>query len=291
MSRKWSAGLQSFCENRQIFVGHGFGAWLFILHRALLFCAAASLALSPCVAHAASADFDAKAAMAGVYSQDTSKDATLRATLDVTDTDGHTVKKRFILKRLGSLGNGKVLLRFTDPQDLRGVTLLSIDQPDQAPQQWLYTPATERVRSVAPRERSERFAGSDFTYEDIADHSLDDFNYEPLDAEDTIENHKTYKVIATPVTPDRSQYKYVYYWVAKDVPCILHAEMYGQDGRKVREMHASGLRKVSGIWGARRTEMRSVFEGTKSVLTIDEIHLNTGLDEAAFTPEALEANK
>lgn len=240
---------------------------------------------------ALAADFDAKAIMAGVYEQDTSRDATVRATLDVTGADGHTVKKRFTLKRLGSFGNGKILLKFTDPVELRGVALLSVDQPGQPPQQWIYTPATERVRSIAPRERSERFAGSDFTYEDIADHSIDDFTYQPLDAQDIIENHPTYKVMATPVAPDRSQYKYVYYWVAQDVPCILHAEMYGQDEHKVREMHASGLRKVSGIWGPRRTEMRSTLEGTKSVLTVDEVHLNTGLDGAAFTPEALEANK
>ena len=241
--------------------------------------------------HPAFAEFDAKAIVAGVYQQDTSRDATLRATLDVTDMDGHSVRKKFQLLRLGSFGNGKILLRFTDPPELRGVALLSVDQPGQPPQQWIYTPATERVRSVAPRERSERFADSDFTYEDIADHSLDDFTYQPLPAEDTIENHMTYKVLATPVAPDRSQYKYIYYWVAQDVPCILHAEMYGQDGRKVREMHASGLRKVSGIWGARKTEMRAILEGTKSVLTIDEVHLNTGLDEAAFTPEALETKK
>jgi hypothetical protein len=36
--------------------------------------------------------------------------------------------------------------------------------------------------------------------------------------------------------------------------------------------------------------MRSTLEGTKSVLTVDEIHLNTGLDSALFTPEALEKN-
>ena len=45
-----------------------------------------------------------------------------------------------------------------------------------------------------------------------------------------------------------------------------------------------------GIWGARKTEMHSLLEGTKSVLTVDEIHLNTGLDAALFTPEALEKN-
>ena len=249
-----------------------------------------ALAVCACSALSAFGEFDAKAILSGVYQQDTSHDVTLRATLNVTDKDGHTVRKKFVLNRVGSFGNGKTLVRFTDPQELQGVTLLSINQPGLTDRQWIYTPATERVRSVSPRERSERFAGSDFTYEDIAEHSLDDFTYQPLVADDVIENHKTYKIMATPVTPERSQYKFIYYWVAQDVPCILHAEMYDQDGRKIREMHATGLKREMGIWGARKTEMRSVLESTKSVLTIDEIHLNTGLDEARFTPEALEKN-
>jgi hypothetical protein len=251
---------------------------------------AALVSLAFCLSSALSvfAEADAKAIMAGVYRQDTSHDATLRAALDVTGKDGHTVRKKFTLSRVGSFGNGKTLVRFTEPVELRGVTLLSINQPGITDRQWIYTPATERVRSVAPRERSERFAGSDFTYEDIAERSLDDFTYQPLPADDNIENHMTVKILATPVAPERSQYKFIYYWVAQDVPCILHAEMYDQDGRKVREMHASGLRKESGIWGARKTEMRSILDGTKSVLTIDEVHLNTGLDAAMFTPEALE---
>src|SRR5580700_12045285 len=176
------------------------------LNAALLFLALCSSCALPVFG-----ETDAKAIMAGVYQQDTSHDATLRATLDVTDKDGHTVRKRFTLSRVGSFGNGKTLVRFTDPPELRGVTLLSINQPGLTDRQWIYTPATERVRSVTPRERSERFSGSDFTYEDIADHSLDDFTYQPLPAEDTIENHMTYKVLATPVAPDRSQYKYIYY--------------------------------------------------------------------------------
>ena len=250
--------------------------------------AAFSLVLCATYATAASGAADAKAIMAGVYEQDTSRDTTLRATLDVTDKDGHTARKRFTLRRLGSFGNGKILLRFTDPAEIRGVTLLSINQPGETPRQWIYTPATERARSVAPRERSERFAGSDFTYEDIAERVLDNFSYQLLPDEDVIENHKTYKIEATPVAPDLSQYKFIYYWVAQDVPCILHAEMYDREGRKVRVLHASGLRKVSGIWGTRKTEMSSLLESTKTVLTVDEIHLNAGLEESQFTPEALE---
>jgi len=246
----------------------------------LAFCASCAVSLL--------AETDAKTIMAGVYRQDTSRDVTLRATLDITDKDGHTARKRFTLTRVGSFGNGKTLVRFTDPPELRGVTLLSINEPGVPDRQWIYTPATERVRSVSPRERSERFAGSDFTYEDIAEHELDDFTYQLLPDEDNIENHKTYKILATPFAPDRSQYKFIYYWVAQDVPCILDAQMFDTDGREVREMHASGLKKENGIWGARKTEMKSLVDGTKSVLTIDEVHLNTGLDVARFTPEALE---
>jgi hypothetical protein len=251
----------------------------------------ATLALSFGCSLRAFAQTDAKAIMAGVYQQDTSRDATLRATLEVTEKSGQPVRKRFTLNRLGSFGNGKTLVRFTDPHELRGVALLSFNEPGTPAQQWIYTPATDHVRSVQPRERSEHFAGSDFTYEDIAEHVLDDFTYQMLPAEDIIENHHTVKIMATPVAPDRSQYKYIYYWVAQDVPCILHAEMYGEEGKKIREMHASGLRKVSGIWGARKTEMRSLLDGTKSVLTIDEARLNIGLDGSLFTPEALEKSK
>ncbi|HET6144241.1 MAG TPA: outer membrane lipoprotein-sorting protein [Candidatus Acidoferrales bacterium] len=244
-----------------------------------------------CGAFSLYAQDDAKSIMSRVYEQDTSHDATLRATLEITGKDGRGIKKKFIISRIGSFGNGKTIVRFTDPVELRGVKLLSVNKPGVPDQQWIYMPATERVRSISPREQSERFAGSDFTYEDIAEHPFNNFTYQLLPAEDVIENHKTSKIMATPTASANSQYKFIYYWVAQDVPCILHAEMYDEGGRKIREMHASGLRKVSGICGARKTEMQSLLDGTKSVLTIDEAHLNTGLDSAMFTPESLEKNE
>lgn len=230
---------------------------------------------------------DARAIMGGVYQQDKSHDATIRATLDIFGKDGRGQKKKFVLKRVGGPDDSKTLLRFTDPAEIKGVTLLSIIHKGDPDLQWLYTPAIDRVRSIAPRERSEPFAGSDFTYEDIAERTLDDFTYKLVSEDEVMQGHRTYKIEATPVAPDRSQYKYVYFWVGQDVPLILAAEMYDQNGKKVREFHASGLRKVDGIWGARRLEMISPMENTRTVLTIDDAQFNTGLNEKLFTPEAL----
>jgi outer membrane lipoprotein-sorting protein len=234
-----------------------------------------------------SATADARAVMEGVYQQDKSKDMTIRANLEIVGRDGTGQKKKFVLKRIGGLGDSKTLLMFTDPAEIKGVTLLSFIHKGEPDQQWLYTPAIERVRSIAPRERSEPFAGSDFTYEDIAERVLDDFTYKMLSDGEVMQGHKTYKIEATPVAPDRSQYKYVYFWVGQDVPVILAAEMYDQSGKKVREFHASGLKKVNGITGARHLEMISPLENTHTVLTIDDAQFNTGLDEKLFTPEAL----
>jgi hypothetical protein len=68
---------------------------------------------------------------------------------------------------------------------------------------------------------------------------------------------------------------------------ILFAEMYDAQGRKVRVLHATQLKREGGIWGARRTEMRTLQDGTRTVLTIDAVKFNTKLDEKLFTPQGL----
>jgi outer membrane lipoprotein-sorting protein len=234
---------------------------------------------------------DARTIMQGVDQQDTSHDATFRAEFNVFDKDNHSAKKRFLYRRIGLPGSSKILVVFSDPQEIRGVALLSITQPGAPSKQYIYTPAIRRVRDVAPQERSARFIGTDFTYEDISEHVLDDFSYKLLSENETIENHKTYKIQATPVDPQRSQYKFIYDWVARDVPVIMHAEMYDAQGREVRTLHATDLKHVSGVWGARHVEMASVQDGTRTVLTIDEVKFNTGLDEKLFTPESLEGTR
>jgi outer membrane lipoprotein-sorting protein len=234
---------------------------------------------------------DAAKIMAGVYQQDTSRDLTVRATLNVIDKEGKEHKKKFTLRRVGRPGDSRTLLKFTDPKEIRGVELLSINRKGVTDRQWIYTPAIDRVRSIATRDRSEPFAGSDFTFEDVAERVLDDYAYRLLNSGETIEGHKTYKIEATPVAPERSQYKFVYFWVAQDIPCILHAEMYDQQGHLVRVFHGSQLKHASGMWGTRRVEMSSPQLKTKSVLTIDGIQANTGLDEKLFTPEMLGKEK
>jgi len=230
---------------------------------------------------------DARKIMQDVYLQDTSRGTLMRASFEVFDKEGKHTKKEFTYRRIGSPGDSKTLVVFTVPEEIRGVALLSINRQGVSDRQYMYVPATQRVRTVVPQERSARFIGTDFTFEDIAERVLDDFTYRLIGEAETIEGHKTWKVEATPIDPSRSQYKYIYYWVAQDVPVIIHAEMYDAQGKQVRVLHASQIKRVSGISGARRTEMASTLTGTRTVLVIDDAKFNLAMDEKLFTPEGL----
>ena len=230
---------------------------------------------------------DARKIMEGVQSQNTSHDLTMKADFEIFDKQRKNAKKEFTLMRLQSNGESRTLVAFTSPAEIRGVVLLSVNEKGRPATQYLYTPATQRVRSVVQQERSARFLGTDFTFEDIGERAVDDFNYKLLSEGELIDGHKTYKIEAVPVSADRSQYKYIYCWVAQDVPVILFAELYDANGTKVRVMQATTLKRENGVWGARHTEMRTIADGTRTVLTINSVKFNTRPNEKLFTPEGM----
>lgn len=238
---------------------------------------------------------DARSIMEAVYRQDTSRDTSWRAVMDVYDRKGNVRRKKFHYRKLGSLGNSRTLLRFFDPAEVRGVGLLSINlgggqasAPGATERQWMYTPAIQRVRRIAAQERRQRFLGTDFTNEDMAERILDDFTYRLIGEGETIDGRRTWKIEARPVAPDRSQYAWLYLWVPQDVPYATLVEMYDRQGQRLRILKAGQLERISGIWVARRLEMFSPVENTRTDLFIEEIRFNTGLREDLFTQQALE---
>jgi hypothetical protein len=230
---------------------------------------------------------DAHKIMEDVYSQDKIHNLTMKADFKVFDKQGQSTKKEFTYMRMGAPGESKTLVAFTAPKEIRGVVLLSIIQHGAAASEYMYIPATQRVRSVVQQEQSARFLGTDFTFEDIRERVLDDFSYKVIGDAESLDGHKAYKVEAIPTGQGMSQYKYIYFWVAQDVPVILFAEFYDAQGNKARLLHATQLKRENGVWGARHTEMRTVADGTRTVLTINGAKFNTKPDEKLFTPQGM----
>ena len=109
-----------------------------------------------------------------------SKSQQYEGTLEVIGASKKVSIKRWEYWRIGSFGTSKVILRFTAPAEVKGVALLIVNHTDRASDQWMWTPAIERDRRIAAQDRSTRFFGTDFSFEDLEERDVDQFDYKLL---------------------------------------------------------------------------------------------------------------
>ena len=127
----------------------------------------------------------------------TAKSQRYEGLLQVFDAKGKIADKRWTFERLGSHGQSKAVLRFTAPAEVKGVALLIVNHPDRASDQWMWTPAIERDRRIALQDRSTRFFGTDFSFEDLEERDVDQYDYALL-GEETIDGAPCWKIQSTP---------------------------------------------------------------------------------------------
>ena len=92
------------------------------------------------------------------------------------DAKDKVTEKRWLFDRAGSHGRSKAVLRFTSPAEVKGVALLIGNHPDRASDQWMWTPAIDRDRRIALQDRSTRFFGTDFSFEDLEERDVDQYD-------------------------------------------------------------------------------------------------------------------
>ena len=100
-----------------------------------------------------------------------------------------------------SHGDSKAVLRFTAPAEVKGVALLVVNHPDRASDQWMWTPAIERDRRIALQDRSTRFFGTDFSFEDLEERDVNQYEYALL-GDETLDG---VAVLEDPVDAEGSQ--------------------------------------------------------------------------------------
>src|SRR5881296_2502750 len=118
-------------------------------------------------------------------------------TLQVVDTRNKITEKRWEYERIGSHGSSKAVLRFTAPAEVKGVALLVLNHPDRSSDQWMWTPAINRERRIALQDRSTRFFGTDFSFEDLEERDTNQFDYKML-GDEPIDGASCWKLQSTP---------------------------------------------------------------------------------------------
>jgi len=205
--------------------------------------------------------------------------------LQVFEGSGKPLEKRWMYSRLGSHGQSKVVIRFTEPAEVRGVALLIVNHPDRASDQWMWTPALERDRRIALQDRSTRFFGTDFSFEDLEERDVDQFDY-TLVGEEAVDGAACWTIQSVPKQTRSSQYTRSINWIRKDNYAWARIDSYVNND-VVRRLEFHDIRNVQGVWTARETAMTDLRRGSITRLALEKMEYNAPLKDSEFTLEAL----
>jgi Outer membrane lipoprotein-sorting protein len=197
--------------------------------------------------------------------------------LEVISANNKVSKKRWQSDRLGSYGNSKAAIRFTEPAEVKGVALLVVNHPDRSSDQWMWTPAIGRDRRIAQQDRSTRFFGTDFSFEDLEERDVDQYDFK-LEGEEAIDGAACWRIESKPKQGKSSQYTSSRVWIRKD--------NYAKD-KLVRRLVEKDIQNIQGIWTARLLEMTDLGRKSRTVLKLENVHYNVPMKDDDFTVQAL----
>ncbi len=243
-------------------------------------------ALAICAASAVSAAAqDARTIVQEAQRRTDAKSQHYQGLLQVFDAKGKITDKQWTYDRLGSHGASRAVLRFTAPAEVKGVALLVVNHPDRASDQWMWTPALERDRRIALQDRSTRFFGTDFSFEDLEERDVDQYDY-ALRGEDAVDGAACWRIESSPKQSKSSQYTRSIVWIRKDNYAFARIENYIRD-QVVRRLAYSSIENVQGIWTARVLEMSDLRRGSRTKLTLEKLQYNVPFQQEDFTLEAI----
>lgn len=144
------------------------------------------------------------------------------------------------------------IMFFVSPANVENTGFLTYDYDDGSKDddQWLYLPALKKVKRIAAADKSGSFMGTDFTYADMSNPDLDDYDYK-LMKEIEIDGNKVWQILATPNNEEeieRTGYTKSVVFVRQDNLVVIRSVAWVKEGNKNKFMEVKTLEQIDGIW-------------------------------------------
>jgi outer membrane lipoprotein-sorting protein len=212
--------------------------------------------------------------------------------MEITAADGSTETRTLSMWIRHLEGRpSKTLIRFEGPATIAGTALLTIRPPGKAQDNWLYVPALDQVRRIAPQNRTESFVKSDFTVEDLSVVVDTKNRLYTLKGEEPCGERTCVVVEDTPAN-DRaarlSGYGRVVLRVDKETSLVTMVRFYDKSDALLKVLKSDGMIQVGDYHRWTSATIANVQTGTRTVMTVTDRPTGT-VDDSVFSPSALEA--
>ncbi len=222
------------------------------------------------------------------------KDQEIMMEMILIDKKGKEKKREAKMLQKGS---EKRMIKFISPADVKGLAFL--DLPND--KMYLYLPAFKKIRRIASHVKNTSFAGTDFSYDDMASINYADEWVPGLmeskkeivsisaEKEKELESKgcEHYFLELKPKEGIKKDYSKLVMWVRKDNFYPVRIEYYSPEGKLWKVMERRKIVKESKYWVSKETEMSDLKKEHKTKMLITEVKFDQGLKDELFSQRYL----
>lgn len=184
----------------------------------------------------------------------------------------------------------QIAIYFTQPAALADTAFLSHDHLEGSDENWLYLPATERVRRLPVSERGSYFMGSDLTYGDIKDNfkfGLNDWTFSYGGTEKAT-GHEILKGVAR-TSETAKELGYGSFTAHVDPETLFPVSVIYSDidGEALKRVEVLEQERVGGAWTAIRFRVENLQSGHVTHVHFDDMRYVPSLDSKMFSAARL----
>lgn len=238
-------------------------------------------------------------------------DPKARAIMEKVDArdDGQTIEQDMLMVLIDKSGKKRTrdiksyakdfgadehrIMFFKSPADVKNTSFLTYDYDlsSKDDDQWLYLPALKKVKRIPSADKSGSFMGSDFSYFDMTDRDLEDYDFKLL-KETKVRGHKAWMIESTPRNKKvikESGYTKSVAIIRQDNYVVVRAINYMKGGKK-KYLDLKKIHKQNGIWVVDEMTMttkKGKHTTHKTLLKFKNIKVNKPLSDDLFTTRRL----
>jgi len=198
----------------------------------------------------------------------------------IYNSNGDTRKRKIKSYSYNDAETSKSLLIFSEPANVRGTGFLTVNDGENEVQK-LYLPALGRIQIISASEKSDRFMGSDFTYEDLGAQDPDDYTFRMEAETDTA-------FVLDAIKQGNSQYDHVKFYIKPEKYALLKVEYFNGTNEMIKKLVADNLEKLNDqLWKPQTMTMYDLKNDRKTTLRWENRNTDQTIPQWRFTERGL----
>jgi len=186
----------------------------------------------------------------------------------------------------------RLLIHFTAPAAIQGTSFVAHQDQNDNNENWLFLPATERVRRIPSSQRSDYFLGTDLTYGDIEDNfkfGLDDWQF---DAVTYLERDgRRWPLLSghagSEATAREIGYSAFTAVIDPDSLFPVEIEYVDPDGAALKRIEVTNQQQIGGTWTAMTFSVINHQTRHRTDVRFEDMRYVPGLQASVFDAQAL----